>query len=179
VFTQNVLSLRKQKEVAASSMDPPVSPVELDQARYSAAHSRLNPRETSSTGLQDETPRVSIPHGSEEEGPEHCLLPSEERRSLKEPTLHATPDDTDLRAWNVKSKSPEVLGDQNFWSPLFLRPSVLVLFILLFIIMLVALEVLDHISKSNHGLSTTERSKRYLWTYGPVAGNPSFMYFRT
>lgn len=165
-------------EVAAPSMDPPVSPVELDQTRYSAAHSRLNPRETS-TGLQDEAPRVSIPHVSEEEGPEHCLLPSEERRSLKEPTLHTTPDDTDLWAWNVKSKSPEASDDQNFWSPLFLRPSVLVLFILSFIIMLVALEVLNHISKSNNGLSTTERSKRYLWTYGPVAGKHSSTYFRT
>ena len=55
------------------------------------------------------------------------------------------------------------------WRPFYLRRRVLASFVLIFVLMLVAIEVLVVVSNRNDGLATSNPGQHYLWTYGPTA----------
>ncbi|RYC56490.1 hypothetical protein CHU98_g9719, partial [Xylaria longipes] len=55
------------------------------------------------------------------------------------------------------------------WKPAYLEKRRLVIFPVIFLISIVAIQVLIHISQSNHGLATSSRNLHYLWTFGPMA----------
>ncbi|KAJ6155314.1 hypothetical protein N7470_005880 [Penicillium chermesinum] len=55
------------------------------------------------------------------------------------------------------------------WRPLYLRRSVLCLFIAFFCGLIIALEVLSHVSQSRSGLASSKQSLHYSWTYAPAA----------
>jgi len=55
------------------------------------------------------------------------------------------------------------------WRPLWMRRSILSVFLLCFMALLVSLEVLDILSLRHNGLATSDMSYHYLWTYGPTA----------
>jgi hypothetical protein len=58
----------------------------------------------------------------------------------------------------------------KMWTPFVLRRFTLIGAACVFAAILLALEILDLVANRNNGLSTTEDSKHYLWTYGPTAG---------
>jgi len=55
------------------------------------------------------------------------------------------------------------------WRPAYLRRVVIVAFIIIFAIILVAVEVLFAFSDRNYGIGTGNPGQHYLWTYGPTA----------
>ncbi|KAI0440985.1 hypothetical protein F4803DRAFT_577051 [Xylaria telfairii] len=55
------------------------------------------------------------------------------------------------------------------WRPFYLRRVVLLGFIILFILIIVAIESLVAISEKNNGIATSMSRDHYLWTYGPTA----------
>ncbi|KAK8094911.1 hypothetical protein PG997_001596 [Apiospora hydei] len=55
------------------------------------------------------------------------------------------------------------------WRPVYLRRRTLWGFLSVFILILVALEVLLFVSDKNNGIATSTSDKHYLWTYGPTA----------
>ncbi|KAI0542081.1 hypothetical protein GGR58DRAFT_510424 [Xylaria digitata] len=55
------------------------------------------------------------------------------------------------------------------WRPFYLRRSVLLGFLSVFIILIATIEALLAISNRDHGLATTTPREHYLWTYGPTA----------
>lgn len=55
------------------------------------------------------------------------------------------------------------------WQPTYLRRIVLCLFIAAFCGIIIALEVLSHVSQSRSGLASSEESRHYSWTYAPAA----------
>jgi len=62
------------------------------------------------------------------------------------------------------------INAEKGWTPFWLRKGVLIAFIILFIAIFAALQVLYSISQRNHGLATSNDNYHYLWTYGPTAG---------
>ena len=61
----------------------------------------------------------------------------------------------------------------KMWTPLVLKRKVLLGFASVFLMMIIALEILFLFSNRNNGLATTDSGKHYLWTYGPTAGMPT------
>jgi len=57
----------------------------------------------------------------------------------------------------------------RLWTPLILHKPVLLGLALLFLLMIVALEILYYFSNRNQGVSTGNPNDHYLWTYGPTA----------
>lgn len=55
------------------------------------------------------------------------------------------------------------------WRPKYLKRHVLVAFVVVFILVIVAIEALLAASNKSDGLATTDHSQHYLWTYGPSA----------
>ncbi|KAK5635128.1 hypothetical protein RRF57_010840 [Xylaria bambusicola] len=55
------------------------------------------------------------------------------------------------------------------WRPFYLRRSVLCGFILVFILVVAAIETLLAISDKNKGIASSTSNLHYLWTYGPTA----------
>ena len=55
------------------------------------------------------------------------------------------------------------------WRPFYLRRTVLLGFISVFVSIAVAIESLLAVSNRDHGLATSTSSVHYLWTYGPTA----------
>ncbi|KAH8164935.1 hypothetical protein CIB48_g3306 [Xylaria polymorpha] len=55
------------------------------------------------------------------------------------------------------------------WRPFYLRRVVLLGFIILFILIIVAIESLVAISNKNNGIATSMSNEHYPWTYGPTA----------
>ncbi|EOD51312.1 hypothetical protein UCRNP2_1955 [Neofusicoccum parvum UCRNP2] len=55
------------------------------------------------------------------------------------------------------------------WTPFHLRRPVLLAAAAVFVLMVVALEVLHHVSERDDGLATVSENMHYLWTYGPTA----------
>lgn len=56
------------------------------------------------------------------------------------------------------------------WTPFHLRRPVLLAAAAVFVLMVVALEVLRYVSERDDGLATVSENMHYLWTYGPTAG---------
>lgn len=56
------------------------------------------------------------------------------------------------------------------WTPLSLHWVSLTSFAILFVVLLAALELLNHFSRKDNGLSQANPKDYYLWTYGPTAG---------
>jgi hypothetical protein len=61
-------------------------------------------------------------------------------------------------------------GSKSFWQPFYLQQTTLPGFFCLWVVTIVALQLLYSYSQRHHGLGTSEPSKHYLWTYGPTAG---------
>ncbi|KAK8038664.1 hypothetical protein PG993_007075 [Apiospora rasikravindrae] len=55
------------------------------------------------------------------------------------------------------------------WRPFYLRRTVLLGFLAVFLGILIAIEILFFVSKKNNGIATCDPHKHYLWTYGPTA----------
>lgn len=69
-------------------------------------------------------------------------------------------------------REPQVTTTRNTnqgWRPVWTRRSVLSVFLLCFLAMLAALEVVNIFSIRHDGLASTDMSYHYLWTYGPTA----------
>ena len=60
-------------------------------------------------------------------------------------------------------------GIPRLWTPFILRREVLIPLTCLFVLVIIVLEVLFYLSNRHLGLSTSDASKHYLWTYGPTA----------
>ena len=59
-------------------------------------------------------------------------------------------------------------GQHSPWRPFFLRRTVLASFIVLFLLIIVALEVLIVVSNRSYGIATGQSHLHYLWTFGPT-----------
>lgn len=46
----------------------------------------------------------------------------------------------------------------------------------IFSLLLVALEVLDFVSRRNNGIMSVKQNMQYLWTYGPTFGTHIYIY---
>ncbi|KAK2757300.1 hypothetical protein FQN54_004814 [Arachnomyces sp. PD_36] len=57
----------------------------------------------------------------------------------------------------------------QMWTPFVLRRRVLLGFAFLFLVMIIALEVILLYTNRNNGLTTSDPKKHYFWTYGPTA----------
>ncbi|KAF2010228.1 hypothetical protein BU24DRAFT_473406 [Aaosphaeria arxii CBS 175.79] len=57
----------------------------------------------------------------------------------------------------------------QFWLPFFLRPTTLLSFLILFLLLAAVLPILYALSEKRNGLRTADQDKRLGWTYGPTA----------
>ncbi|KAJ5425985.1 hypothetical protein N7465_001055 [Penicillium sp. CMV-2018d] len=55
------------------------------------------------------------------------------------------------------------------WQPSYLRPRVLIVFVIIFCAVIAALEALNHVSQIHNGIAFSNESCHYLWTYGPTS----------
>jgi hypothetical protein len=55
------------------------------------------------------------------------------------------------------------------WRPSYLKIRTISAFIVAFLVLLVALEILFQYSRHNAGFVASTESRHYLWTYGPTA----------
>ena len=55
------------------------------------------------------------------------------------------------------------------WQPPFLRPLVLLVFAVLFLLFFMSLQIIWSWSQGHQGIATSDDSKHYLWTFGPTA----------
>lgn len=69
----------------------------------------------------------------------------------------------------VDKFEPPVADPGSHWRPAYLRRRVLAAFSAVFLLMIVALELLSVISNRNYGIATGFNKDHYLWTYGPTA----------
>ena len=72
------------------------------------------------------------------------------------------------------SQAPSIVATE-LWRPLWMRRWILILFTLLFIAVIAALEVLSVTSNQHDGLASTSTSYHYFWTYGPTASFTLFL----
>ena len=70
---------------------------------------------------------------------------------------------------NVDMPTPDLKDLPMQWRPFYLRRTVLLGFISVFVSIAVAIESLLAVSNRDHGLATSTSSVHYLWTYGPTA----------
>lgn len=74
---------------------------------------------------------------------------------------------------STSSISSDTAGSKNStkpgWRPTYLRKWVLILFVITFCAIIATLEVLNYVSSTNQGLTSSVESRHYLWTYGPTA----------
>jgi hypothetical protein len=77
------------------------------------------------------------------------------------------PDSPSLRT----SIAPAPYSTDNplSWRPFYLRRVVLLSLIIVFILIIVAIESLLAVSNRDNGIATSTTTKHYLWTYGPTA----------
>ncbi|GME57882.1 hypothetical protein GTA08_BOTSDO01504 [Neofusicoccum parvum] len=67
-----------------------------------------------------------------------------------------------------KAAPPKRLLSWRPWAALTLRRPVLLAFTILFILMIVALEIMYYFSRRDDGIATVAQKEHYLWTYGPT-----------
>ncbi|PSR82544.1 hypothetical protein BD289DRAFT_437208 [Coniella lustricola] len=60
-------------------------------------------------------------------------------------------------------------NQEPHWRPFYLRRRIVAVFLVIFALILVAIEILIVVSDRNDGISTATPGEHYLWTYGPVA----------
>ncbi|KAI9737737.1 MAG: hypothetical protein M1834_009105 [Cirrosporium novae-zelandiae] len=98
------------------------------------------------------------------------LLPTQKsKRFTHETQSQTTHSQVDLQSSSTLLEVKTKDGVIPKWRPALLRRRILCVFITIFIAMLIALEVLYQISNHHQGLTTSDQSKHYLWTYGPTA----------
>ncbi|EPS34478.1 hypothetical protein PDE_09442 [Penicillium oxalicum 114-2] len=69
------------------------------------------------------------------------------------------------QCWNRCSSASR----EDRWQPSYLRKRVLVLFLILFSLLVAALEILYYYSQVRNGIAASSEARHYLWTYGPTA----------
>lgn len=67
------------------------------------------------------------------------------------------------------SQSQETEHSISGWQPTYLRPRVLIVFVIIFSGVIAALEAINHVSQIHNGIASSNESRHYLWTYGPTA----------
>jgi hypothetical protein len=125
-------------------------------------------------------PRVRY-HGLEHTTPTDHISADEqtgERQSssLDEPSVATHDHPTSERSRSqVNEKLRESDGNSKKlrpdtgWRPIALRRRSIAAFVLVFCLMLAALEILNQYSVRHQGLVSTVQGRHYLWTYGPTA----------
>lgn len=78
----------------------------------------------------------------------------------------ARASDSDIELEKPIELSP---APRNSWRPIWTSRLVVAFFLATFVGMLASLELLRAVSRRNLGLASTNRSRYYLWTYGPTA----------
>lgn len=109
---------------------------------------------------------------------ERLILSDVHARDSEAPT-HAVPqsvdndDDAGYESMtNTNRNLPEShnAGHHRAYKPWSLRRDVLLGLLVILLAMIIALELLYRVSKRNHGLATLSENERYIWRYGPTAG---------
>lgn len=59
--------------------------------------------------------------------------------------------------------------NQQMWQPSYIRTSFFLTFVLIYIFMIIALELLIRASRHWGGIVNSHERFHYLWTYGPTA----------
>ncbi|GAP85083.2 hypothetical protein SAMD00023353_2200110 [Rosellinia necatrix] len=135
-----------------------VSPLEPSQHSRSWPLSVTEPNNESSE-MQASTDRYTH-HGPP--GEDHDTPPSQ----------HSTSDTSE--SWpgadNTSDKSTTVIksGSNGPWRPKYLQKRKLVVFPILFLGIIVAIQVLVRASQNKDGLATPSKKTHYIWTFGPM-----------
>lgn len=87
----------------------------------------------------------------------------------KEPAVSYTALDPHEQPVSEGRQNSTITKVKHGWRPVWMRRSVLILFLICFAALLAALQVLDILSVRHDGLASTDMSYHYLWTYGPTA----------
>jgi hypothetical protein len=74
---------------------------------------------------------------------------------------------------DLDTRDKKTRPQKSLWRPTSLRRTTLASFIVVFCLILAALEVLKQYSDAHQGLTTTSQGRHYLWTYGPTASECS------
>ncbi|TGJ80385.1 hypothetical protein E0Z10_g8369 [Xylaria hypoxylon] len=141
-------------------MAHPLSVSSLDSSQDSGS---LSPDRTDST-LDYRPMRAAIsihtPHDASGEGSDMAL------------PQHTTADDqeSELELRNNFDKSTAALKPvpKCPWKPAYLQKGTLIIFPVLFLSFIVAIQVLVRVSQVNDGLATSSGNLHYLWTFGPM-----------
>jgi len=72
-------------------------------------------------------------------------------------------------------KAASQKGSASLWTPFALRNYSFFVFVTLFVLLLLSLEALYQVDGRRYGLSAATSRERYLWSYGPTAGNFFFV----
>ncbi|KAI9923859.1 hypothetical protein MW887_008164 [Aspergillus wentii] len=80
-------------------------------------------------------------------------------RESQPPLLSDSDDSLDI-------KQPQ---KQDEWRPFYLRRRLLAGYTVIFCVILASLETVNQVSRSRHGIVSSNESRHYLWTYGPTA----------
>jgi hypothetical protein len=85
------------------------------------------------------------------------------------PNNNVTVQPTNRNHSSIGGSENEISETPHLWVPWSLRRSVLVGHGVLFVVLILALEVLNRVSQRKQGLATSSERLHYLWTYGPTA----------
>lgn len=146
-------------------------------ASWSEASSRVSSLDS---GSRPQAPYSAVPDVSDEEDGYDDDGVAREQQQQRDDAPSRDPGERASATTLVndgKNDAPsEVLTDEAStsgeptWMPFYLRRVFLLGFAVVFILMIVALEVLYFFSVRDGGLATVEESLHYLWTYGPTFG---------
>lgn len=130
------------------------------------------------TGVPDNAPTLSPPApwpmsshpaGHNDYQPIQTILEPEQQPPSSTSTAHsgAAPSVSSKPPTDVPTFATNALP----WRPVYLRHSIIASFVVIFILVLVAIEVLLAYSNKNFGIAEGSDSggQHYLWTYGPTA----------
>ncbi|KAB2569610.1 hypothetical protein BFW01_g12268 [Lasiodiplodia theobromae] len=144
-------------------------------ASWSEASSRVSSLDS---GSRPQAPYSAVPDVSDEEDGYDDDGVAREQQQQRDDAPSRDPGERASATTLVndgKNDAPsEVLTDEAStsgeptWMPFYLRRVFLLGFAVVFILMIVALEVLYFFSVRDGGLATVEESLHYLWTYGPT-----------
>jgi hypothetical protein len=88
--------------------------------------------------------------------------------SIKIPSLSKLIN-LDRKRGDTSSQSQQIEPDISGWQPSYLQRRVLIIFVITFCGAIAALEALNHVSQVHDGIVSPDKSRHYLWTYGPTA----------
>ena len=96
--------------------------------------------------------------------------------TAEDPTAKVSAGDTNRQA-GVEAMAIDAVDSRKLrWRPPYLRRTALTAFILLFVALMVALEVVLLLSKRPRGLATAQENLAFLWTLGPTTSKCSRLY---